>query len=114
MKNYNEITTTDLAKFGYREKAMASKLLAEMCKGLPEDFSDDEVTVMMNSNSGNVFLTNADYQVAMMNGDKLESFYNCPYCGHEGFKEDMAHEAKDAECKRYMKELGVKPLKATK
>ena len=104
----NEITTTDLAQFGYREKEMAAELLQAMIKqGLPEDFYDDGVTVMMNRNSGNVFLTNSEYQVAMMNGDKLESFYNCPYCGHEGFKEDMKHKAKDAECRRYLKEIGA-------
>ena len=57
-------------------------------------------------NSGNVFLTNANYDVAMMNGDTLESFYSCPNCGHEGFKEDMSHDG-DAECKRYLRDIGV-------
>jgi hypothetical protein len=36
--NMNEITTTDLAQFGHREKAMAAKLLTAMQKGSPEDF----------------------------------------------------------------------------
>ena len=86
----NETTTTDLAKFGNREKGMAAELLTALADGkLPEDFNDDEVTVMMNMNSGNVFLTNSDFQVAMMNGDTLESFYSCPDCGHEGFFEEM-------------------------
>lgn len=103
-----ETTSTDLAKFGYREKVMAAELLKVMTEqGLPEDFNDDQVTVMMNFNSGNVFLTNSDYQVAMMNGGKLESFYTCPYCGHEGFKEDMKHKAKDVECRRYLKEIAA-------
>jgi hypothetical protein len=102
----NEITTTDLSRFGYREKSMAADLLKAMCKiGLPEDFNDDEVTVMMNTNSGNVFLTNSDYQVAMMNGDKLESFYTCPNCGHEGFKEEMQHGEEDKECQEYLKSI---------
>ena len=43
----------------------------------------------------------------MMNGDKLETWYNCPYCGHEGFKEDMEHEPHNSECTRYLKEIGV-------
>jgi hypothetical protein len=103
-----ELTTTDLSKFGWRERKMAAELLTASCdKGFPEDFNDDEVTVMMNFNSGNVFLTNSDYQVAMMNGDKLESFYTCPYCGHEGFKEDMEHDAQNAECTRFLEEIGV-------
>ena len=101
-------TTTDLSDFGYRELAMAGKLLtayAHERKG-PEDFEPDGVTVMMNTSSGNVFLTNSEHQVAMMNGDKLESFYTCPECGHEGFKDEMQHEG-DAECARYLREIGV-------
>src|SRR3990167_7070000 len=100
-----EITTTDLSKFGHREKKMAGELLLAMNEGLPNDFYDDEVTVMMNMNSGNVFLTNSDYQVAMMTDEgKLESFYSCPECGHEGFLDEMKHDG-NAECKRYYKEI---------
>ena len=102
-----ETTTTDLSKFGYRERKMAAELLTASCdQGLPDDFDDSEVTVMMNTNSGLVFLTNADFQVAMMNGDTLESFYSCPECGHEGFKEDMPHDG-NAECNRYLRDIGA-------
>lgn len=109
-----EITTTDLAEFGAREKAMAAELLTAMGKGLPIDFYNEGVTVMMNRNSGNVFLTNSEYQVAMLTDDgKLESFYSCPECGHEGFLADMKHENeasgdpvnKSKECKRYYREI---------
>ncbi len=98
-------TTTNLADFGFREKRMAATLLNAMCDGMPDDFENDAVTVMMNTASGNVFLTNSEYQVAMMNGDTLESFYSCPQCGHEGFKSDMAHGASDAECQEYVNSL---------
>jgi uncharacterized protein YqgQ len=101
-----EITTTDLSKFGHREREMAEELLrAWREQGLPKDFYDDEVTVMMNTFSGNVFLTNADYQVAMMNDDKLESFYSCPICGHEGFLNEMNHNEEDEECQEYLKAI---------
>ena len=101
-------TTTDLSKFGHREIKMASELLnAWIDKGLPDDFESDGVTVMMNFNSGSVFLTNSEYQVAMMNGDNLESFYSCPICGHEGFKEDMPHNEDDKECQEYLKDIGI-------
>ena len=84
------MTTTDLAEFGSRERQMAEELLrAWRLQGLPKDFCDDEVQVMMNTNSGCVFLTNSDYQVAMMNGDYLESFYTLHYNGEEGFLEDF-------------------------
>lgn len=92
-----EITTTDFSRFGYRERKMAEELLmAWREQGLPEDFYDDEVAIMMNLYSGYVFLTNSEYQVAMMNGDQLESFYTDPETGEEGFREDLSEEA----CKR--------------
>lgn len=88
-------TTTDLAQFGARERAILIEIFQAWAKqGLPIDFDENEVIPMMNINSGNVFLTNSSYQIAMMNGDKLESFYSCPQCGHEGFLEDMKHEAR--------------------
>ncbi len=101
-------TTTDLSQFGYRERKLAAEILtASVEQGFPDDFTDDGVTVMMNMNSGNVFLTNDEFQVAMMNGDKLESFYSCPMCGHEGFAEDMPHGEGDKECQRYLRDIGV-------
>lgn len=85
----NSVTTTDLSQFGYREITMTRDLLnAWLDNGLPDDFEENEVTVMLNRNSGNVFLTNSEFQVAMMNGDALESFYSCGNCGHEGFVEN--------------------------
>ena len=104
----NDITTTDLSKFGYREREMAAELLnASIKQGFPDDFEDYETTIMFNTYSGNVFFTNSDFQVAMMNDDKLESFYSCPYCGHEGFAEDMEHDPKDDDCTRYLIDIGV-------
>jgi|HubBroStandDraft_3_1064219.scaffolds.fasta_scaffold34316_8 hypothetical protein len=84
-----EITTTNLEDFGYGERADLIRLLtAWNDQGLPEDFEADGVHAMMNKDSGNVFLTNDEFQVAMMNGDKLEIFYVCGMCGHEGFAEE--------------------------
>lgn len=57
-------------------------------QGLPKGFYNEEVKPMFNRNSGYVFLVNSEYQTAMMNGDKLEIWHNCPNCGHEGFSED--------------------------
>ena len=101
----NETITTDFSKFGAREREMAEELLrAWRMQGLPTDFEENEVAIMFNMNSGNVFLTNSEFQVAMMAGDKLESFYSCPECGHEGFREEMKHKG-NSECKRYVKEI---------
>lgn len=60
--------------------------------GLPDSFSEYNVRLAFNPNSGYVFLTNDDYEVCMMNGDELEIFYTSPYEGHEGFIEDLYDE----------------------
>ena len=83
-------TTTNLSDFGYRELDMLCELLNAMKEqGLPRDFEDDEVVPMFNMMSGNVFLTNSEYQVAMLNGDKLESWYFLGYHGNEGFLDEL-------------------------
>ena len=102
----DEITTTDLSKFGARERHMAADLLKAVDR-LPDDFDDEGITVMFNMHSGNVFLTNSDFQVAMMNDGKLESFYSCPECGHEGFREDMEHDRDAKGCREYLQDLGI-------
>lgn len=104
----NQITTTDLNDFGTRELEMLRDILNAMLKdGIPEDFEGKNIVPMLNLNSGNVFLTNDEFQVCMMNGDKLESWYNCPECGYEGFMEDMeaveaGYGAKDC-CRDYVR-----------
>jgi hypothetical protein len=87
-------TTTNLSDFGNRERAIAIELMTEWNNGnLPSDFKvgfeENNVQIMMNTTSGNVFLTNDEYQVAMMNGEKLESYYTSPYNGIEGFYDDL-------------------------
>lgn len=85
--------TTDLADFGMREIKMARDLLdAWLNNGLPADFDFDGVTVMLNPNSGMVFLTNAEFQVAVIENGELVSFYSSPYGGHEGTAADLVAE----------------------
>ena len=102
-----ETVTQDFAKFGSMQRKEAEELLhAWNENGLPDDFDGNDVTIAFNTHSGNVFLTNSDYQVAMMTDEgKLESWYSCPICGHEGFKEDMMHMSDDVECQTYLKEI---------
>ena len=95
----DDIVTSDMGKFGLREIEMAKELMtAWVEQGLPEDFDQDGAKVAMNMNSGYVFLTNDEYQVAMMNGDVLESFYSCPECDAEGFAEDVGWDGKHGVC----------------
>lgn len=86
-----EIITSNLVEFGYRERVMLVELLNEWNRhGLPYDFEENDVNFMFNKNSGHVFLTNSEYQVAMINDGKLEIWNSCANCGCEGFKEDCA------------------------
>ena len=60
--------------------------------GLPSDFNDSKVRPAFNRSSGNVFLVNEDFQVAMLRDGELESWYCYSYRGDEGFFEDLVRE----------------------
>lgn len=103
----DKVVTTDLAQFGWRELKMARELLAALFdQGVPGCLADG-ICVAFNCNSGYVFLTDEDYNVAMMNGDKLEEWFSCPNCGHEGFAEDMLHGEDDPDCAEYLVAIDV-------
>ena len=85
--------TSDIAKFGARERAILVELLEAWSRdGLPSDFYDENVQPMFNLNSGYVFLTNAEYQTAMMEDGKLVSHYFLPYAGIEGTLSELVEE----------------------
>jgi len=76
-----------------RERRMVLEILkAWESGGLPKDFDDRGVKLAFNRSSGNVFLVNEEYQVAMVEGLCLESFYSSPYEGKEGFFTDLLSE----------------------
>ena len=97
------ITTTDLADFGFHEREELIQILRAWHEsGLPEDFCQEEVRPMFNKNSGNVFLTNSEFQVAMFNGKSLEMWVTCCNCGNEGYEEDVMIDEENeccAQCK---------------
>ena len=122
-----EENTIDLSKFGYVELKETAKLLNAYIEDT-EVLDGDGVKVEFNPNSGCVFLVDEDFNVAMLNTesipqyddigniashkdvDKLELWYNCPICGHEGFLEDMPHHSDDdydEECQEYLKDIGA-------
>ena len=97
------IVTENWSDFGNIEIEEAKNLLSH----IKEIDSYGQIKVMFNRNSGCVFLTDENYRTWMMNGDTLEEWFSCPYCGHEGFLEDMSHQPEDNDCKVYLKEIGV-------
>lgn len=66
-------------------------MAAELIQGYSENshLLGDGISLTFNLNSGYVFLTDDEFNVAMMNGDKLEIFHTCFNCGNEGFAEDF-------------------------
>lgn len=103
-------TTTNMADFGTREIKLARDLLdAWVSSGLPVDFEQSGVVLMMNQNSGNVFLTNEEFQVAMECDGKLYSFYTSPYSGVEGDFDNLLNEYAEMheEDKEWFQELAA-------
>ena len=97
MSNSN-VYTEDFSEIvsNSRERALAIEILQAWGKhGLPIDFYEGGAKLAFNRNSGDVFLVNDNYDVCMMNGDKLESFYISPYSGHEGFINDLLQSYND-------------------
>ena len=101
MTNSQKTYTEDLADFGYKEQRAAQDLFeAWKSNGLPVDFWNNGVKIGFNMNSGYVFLTNSEYQVAMCETneqDQLElySFYTSPYEGKEGSFDELLEEDKE-------------------
>jgi len=97
-----ETVTSDWSKFGTREIEEARELLSH----IKEISSCGKVEVAFNMASGYVFLVDEDFRVWMMNGENIAEWYNCPYCGHEGFLEDMKHTPEDKVCTEYLESIG--------
>ncbi len=83
--------TRDLAKFGHRERSIAGELLTAlfMVRDQTKRFGNNGIAVEFNLGSGSVFLVDDDYNVAMMEGDKLVDWLICPECGTEGTPGEM-------------------------
>ena len=86
----------DFNEWGYREIQEAIELLNKYLDSNIKPLTG--LKVGFNSNSGYVFLEDEDYNTFMLNGENLEQWFNCPECGHEGFREEF--EGQDCEqCK---------------
>jgi hypothetical protein len=99
--------TEDMADFGGRELDMAGDLLKALRSS--DDHTEmlgSNVKLAMNMSSGYVFLTDEDYNVAMMNGDYLEDFIHCPECGFEGFREELLDDGNGC-CREHLVDCGL-------
>ena len=102
----NDVVTKDFSKFGSREREMASELLAAY--GTDKDktkFLGQGVEVCFNTHSAYVFLSDEDFNVAIMEGGELVDFITCPNCGHEDSLPDFLESCGNDCCKEYHAEL---------
>lgn len=100
--------TQDFADFGHIEREEAGLLLRTF--GTHKDdtlFLENDVKVEFNPMSGNVFLVDGDYNVAMMTEGRLENFFSCPNCGMEAFQSEFREECTDECCQEYADELQI-------
>ena len=107
----DQIITNNLADFGSRELKMAAELLTAYHEKNDTELLGDKIQIYMNRNSGCVFLSDEDCNVAMINSDtgQLEDWLTCPECGEEGFaadiKENVGNVYKEC-CLEYVEGLG--------
>jgi hypothetical protein len=92
--NNMEIVTTDLSKYGYRELEMAIELLKAYTDQRPE-FLGNNISLNFNTYSGNVFLSDDDYNTGMVGGTELKQWVACGCCGREGFIDEKDDTGKD-------------------
>tara|TARA_R110000751_G_scaffold70384_1_gene142807 strand:+ start:212 stop:559 length:348 start_codon:yes stop_codon:yes gene_type:complete len=110
MENY---LTTDISKMDLSE--VTEMLNAYQQENTTPAFKamwyDDETIPTMNQESGYTFLTNSDFQVAMIEPStkKLCMFINCGECGKEDLERDWLSinqfELKCEGCKEVVKQL---------
>lgn len=101
------ITTTKLEEFGYRETYLAGKLLIAVGDAKFESAEDKKayedgsnIELMMNKDSGYVFLATDEGDTLMMNENlKVERFIVCQGdCGTEGFHREFNEEGLCNKC----------------
>ena len=92
----DNIVTSDLADFGWRELSMAKDLLTALVeRNNNKLLTDSGLRICMNPNSGYVFLSDLDHNTAMECDGELLDWINTPYEGREGFIADLMEEYSD-------------------
>lgn len=96
-----DTVTNDLTRFGMQELDEAADLLKAYANN-GCDFLGDGVQVWFNTMSGYVFLSDEDYNVGLLEDEKIARHYSCPECGNEGTQKTGAENGWDFEgCNGY-------------
>ena len=92
--------TTDISKMDLSEVTdmLTAFQQGNTTKAFKAMWYDEGTIPTLNEESGYCFLTNSDYQVAMMNGS-LSMFISCGECGRED-EQDWTYEERIIESKK--------------
>jgi len=99
--------TTDISKMNISEvtdmlRAYQEERTTNLFKAM---WYDEGTQPTLNEDSGYCFLTNSDYQVAMMYGKTLSIFCNCGECGNEDLEQDFTVQDSCEGCKEIAKDI---------
>jgi hypothetical protein len=75
----------------FEKQEMAKLEKARKLQGLPDNYSPVGVEIRRDKLSHQVFFFNAEKKMCMLQGDRLEIYYQCPTCHQEGFKDTISH-----------------------
>ncbi len=110
---YENPLTTDISKMDLSEvtELLAAYQYENTTRAFRAMWCDDGTIPTLNQESGYCFLTNDEYQVAMIepSTNKLSMFISCPECGREDLERDWLSinqfELKCEGCKECVKML---------
>ena len=100
---YENPLTTDISKMDLSEvtEMLSAYQEENTTRAFKAMWCDDGTIPTLNQESGYCFLTNDEYQVAMMNDGKLSMFISCPECGREDFEQDWTFTQKNTQTDSY-------------
>jgi hypothetical protein len=82
-----QIVTTDLSRFDHRELDMAFETLKAYRNQRPE-FLGEGLVLTVNTYSGQVFLSDNDYNTGLLDEGVIKPLITCSTCGKEGFLDE--------------------------
>lgn len=77
------MNTNKLEEFGFKQLKEAAELLTAYVE-VDKNILSEGIKLEFNPDSGIVFLTDDDYNVAILEDGDLVNFYWCSECGYEG------------------------------
>jgi formylmethanofuran dehydrogenase subunit E len=97
---YESPLTTDISKMDLSEvtEMLSAYQEENTTRAFKAMWYDEDTIPTLNQESGYCFLTNSDYQVAMMNEGMLSMFINCGECGREEFEQEWDLENGKTTC----------------